>query len=60
MSTFKQIKKFWKVTKQTLEVTNLAKGQWEIYTPENIFRKGHVVKLIKSLSNLIYQKLSSM
>ena len=34
-----------------MEVTNLAKGQCKIYRPEYIFRKNHVIKLTKSLTN---------
>ena len=38
----------------------MAKGQCKIYKPEYIFRKSHVIKLIKSLTNCIYQRVSSM
>ena len=55
VSTFKQAIKGW-----LLDVTNSAKRQYKIYRPQYIFRKSRVFKLIKSMTNFIYQKSNSM
>ena len=46
------------VTKLNFDVTSLLKGQSRIYRPEYNFRKSHVAKLIKQLTNFIYQRVS--
>ena len=55
VSTFKQAINSW-----LLGITNSAKGQYKIYRPQYIFRKRRVFKLIKSMTNFIYQKSNSM
>ena len=53
-----EMPKFKQVIKLTVGKINLVKSYCKIYRPENIFRKSQVIKLIKSLTNLIYQKMS--
>ena len=42
----------------TLDEIDLLKEQCTIYRPEYIFRKSHVIKFIKSLTNFIYKNVS--
>ena len=46
------------VRKLKFDVKSLLKGQSRIYRPEYNFRKSHVAKLIKQLTNFIYQRVS--
>ena len=39
---------------------NLLKNQCAIYRPEYVLRKEDVINLIKSLTNFIYKRVSSM
>ena len=42
------------------DILDLVKGQCEIYRPELILRKSQVARLMKSLTHLIYQRVSAM
>ena len=54
MSTFTTAKKM------TFGCNRFGKKQCTINRPEYIFIKSHVIKLIKSFTNFIYQNVSSM
>ena len=43
-----------------LDEINLVKWQCAIYRPEHIFRKSHLIKLMKSLTDYIYQRVSQV
>ena len=58
--TRKEMSTFTSAIKLDLEVIDLVKEQCTMDRPEYVFRKTHVIKLIKSLTNFIYQNVSPM
>ena len=58
--TRKEMSTFTSAIKLDLEVIDLVKEQCTMDRAEYVFRKTHVIKLIKSLTNFIYQNVSPM
>ena len=54
---YQPLHKLWSLS---LDEINLVKGQLVIYRPDYIFRKGQMIKLIKSLPKFVYQSIPNV